>query len=137
FFRDGDWLRVGSVQGSIGGDVDKIALTRGFVAGRAFLDRDVVHVRDLRAAADEYPEGYESSLKLGHRTIIGVPLIRNDDAIGVLILRRSEVKPFTDKQIRILKTFADQAVIAIENARLFEAEQASKRELTESLEQQT
>jgi signal transduction histidine kinase len=137
FLPDGDWLRVGSVQGSIGGDVDKIALTRGFVAGRAFLDRDVVHVRDLRAAADEYPEGYESSLKLGHRTIIGVPLIRNDGAIGVLILRRSEVKPFTDKQIHILKTFADQAVIAIENARLFEAEQASKRELQEALEQQT
>src|SRR5215831_10880217 len=138
FFQDGEWLRLGSVQGSIGaGSTDKIALTRDFVAGRAFLDREVVHVHDLRAVAGEYPEAYESSLKLGHRTIIGVPLIRNEDAIGVLILRRSEVKPFSDKQIQVLKTFADQAVIAIANTRLFEAEQASKRELQESLERQT
>jgi signal transduction histidine kinase len=138
FLQDGKWLRIGSVQGSIGaGASDKIALTRGFVAARTFLDREVVHVHDLRAAADEYPEGHESSLKLGHRTIIGVPLMRNEDAIGVLILRRSEVKPFTDKQIQLLKTFADQAVIAIENTRLLEAVQGRTRELTEALEYQT
>jgi two-component system, NtrC family, sensor kinase len=138
FLRDGKWLRVGSVQGSIGaGASDKIALSRGFVAARAFLDREVVHVHDLRAVADEYLEGYESSLKLGHRAIIGVPLMRNEDAIGVLILRRSEVNPFTDKQIQVLKTFADQAVIAVENTRLFEAVQGRTRELTEALEYQT
>jgi GAF domain-containing protein len=136
-FQDGDWLRLGAVQGSIGADMDKIALTRAFVTGRALLDREVVHVHDLRAVSDEFPEGYESSLRLGHRTTIAVPLLRKEEAIGVLCLRRSEVRPFNDRQIALLRGFADQAVIAIENTRLFEAEQASKRELQETLEYQT
>jgi GAF domain-containing protein len=105
--------------------------------GRAVLNRELIQVHDLRAAGDEYPEGYRSSLLVGHRTIIAVPLMRKGEAVGVLTLRRSEVRPFTDKQITLLRTFADQAVIAIENTRLFEAEQASKRELQESLEFQT
>src|SRR5262249_40601502 len=73
----------------------------------------------------------------GHRTMLAVPLVRAGRAIGVIGIRRTEVRPFTDRQIDLLKAFADQAVIAIENTRLFEAEQASKRELTEALEQQT
>jgi signal transduction histidine kinase len=77
------------------------------------------------------------ALRMGHRTVISVPLLRGDEAIGALSLRRTEVRPFTDKQIELLTTFADQAVIAIENTRLFEAEQARTRELAESLEQQT
>src|SRR5262252_9906163 len=105
--------------------------------GRAVLNRELIQVHDLRAAGDEYPEGYQSSLLVGHRTIIAVPLMRKGEAVGVLTLRRPEVKPFIDKQIALLRTFADQAVIAIENTRLFEAEQVSKRELIEALEQQT
>jgi GAF domain-containing protein/anti-sigma regulatory factor (Ser/Thr protein kinase) len=86
---------------------------------------------------DEYPEGHAMAFRLGHRTILSTPLLRRGEAIGVLTIRRTEVRPFSDKQIALLQTFADQAVIAIENVRLFEAEQARTKELTESLEQQT
>src|SRR5262245_8623042 len=144
FFRDGDWLRMGLNQGPIGASLERLALTRGYVVGRAILDRDVVHVHDLRAAADEYPEGYQMSLKLGHRSIVAVPLVLNGESIGALGLSRLEVKPFNEKQIKLVRTFADQAVVAIQNARLFEAEQtrtkeveAKSAELHESLEYQT
>ena len=113
------------------------SLTRGLVAGRAVLDRQTIQVADVPAEADEYPEGSDIARRLGFRTNLAVPLILTDDAIGVINLRRTEARPFTDRQIELLKTFANQAVIAIENARLFEAEQASKRELQELLEHQT
>jgi GAF domain-containing protein len=110
---------------------------RGWVTGRAFVDRAPVHVHDLQSAADEFPDGSERALRLGHRTTLGIPLLREDEAIGTLLIRRDEVRPFTDKQIALLTTFARQAVIAIENTRLFDAEQQRTRELTESLQQQT
>ena len=91
----------------------------------------------MQAEADEYPEGSERAQRLGFRTTLVVPLIRAGEAISAISIRRTEVRPFSDRQIDLLKTFADQAVIAIENTRLFEAEQASKRELQESLEYQT
>jgi signal transduction histidine kinase/putative methionine-R-sulfoxide reductase with GAF domain len=77
------------------------------------------------------------ALRMGHRTVLAIPLMREDDAIGAISMRRTEVRPFSEKQIELVKTFADQAVIAIENVRLFEAEQQRTRELSESLEQQT
>jgi signal transduction histidine kinase len=100
--------------------------------GRAVLNRELIQVHDLRAASEEYPKGYQSSLLVGHRTIIAVPLMRKREAVGVLTLRRSEVKPFTDKQITLLRTFADQAVIAIENTRLFNEIQDKSRQLKEA-----
>jgi signal transduction histidine kinase len=112
-------------------------LTRGLVVGRAVLDGKTIVVADLQAEGDEYPEGSEFARRLGHRTILTVPLIRTGEAIGVIYIRRTEVRPFTDRQIGVLKVFADQAVIAIENARLFEEVQARTRELTESLEYHT
>jgi two-component system, NtrC family, sensor kinase len=130
FIRDGDRLRLGWVQGPIGTEAENWPITRGLVMGRAVLNGELIQVPDLRAAGEEYPEGYQSSLLVGHRTIIAVPLMRKGGAVGVLTLRRSEVKPFSDRQITLLRTFADQAVIAIENARLL-------NELRESLQQQT
>jgi signal transduction histidine kinase len=102
--------------------------------GRAVLNRELIQVHDLRVAGEEYPEGYQSSLLVGHRTIIAVPLMRKGEAVGVLALSCPEVKPFTDQQIALLHTFADQAVIAIENTRLFEKVQERTRELSKTVE---
>jgi GAF domain-containing protein/anti-sigma regulatory factor (Ser/Thr protein kinase) len=110
---------------------------RDLVASRSVMDRKTVHVHDLAAAETEFPEGREDALKLGHRSILAVPLVHKSEGIGTLIVRRFEVRPFTDRQIALLTTFADQAVIAIENARLFEEVQSRTKELTESLEYQT
>src|SRR5262249_30709382 len=92
---------------------------------------------DLQAAADEFPDGSAYARRFGHRTILAVPLLRENEAIGALVIRRAEVRPFTDKQIALLTTFARQAVIAIENARLFDEVQARTRDPSESLQQQT
>src|SRR4030095_8204252 len=108
---------------------------RGSVCGRAAVERRTIHIID--ALAD--PE-YTLSMtgdRSGFRTILGIPLLREDVAIGVIVLTRAIVQPFTDKQIELVTTFADQALIAIENVRLFEAEQQRTRELSEALERQT
>src|SRR5262245_19811465 len=115
----------------------RLPVGRGWVAGRAVADRQPIQVADLAVAGDEFPLGRMTAIRFGHRTSLGIPLLRDGVAIGCLLLRRKVVRPFDEKQISVLQTFADQAVIAIENARLFEAEQARTRELTESLEQQT
>jgi signal transduction histidine kinase len=112
-------------------------LSRGLVIGRAIIDRRTIHVADLQAEIDEYPEGSDRARHLGHRANLAVPLLRAGKGMGVISIRRREVRPFTDRQIELLKTFANQAVIAIENTRLFEEVQARTRELTESLEYQT
>src|SRR5262245_52897061 len=114
-----------------------LPLVRGTALARAVLDRQTIHVADAQAETGEYPQGSDMAHRLGIRAVLHQPLIRAGTAIGGISIRRADVRPFTDRQIELLKTFADQAVIAIENSRLFEAEQASKRELTEALEQQT
>jgi two-component system, NtrC family, sensor kinase len=112
-------------------------LVRGLVAGRAVIDRRTIQVADMCAESDEYPESQKIALQLGHRTALAVPLIHAAKAIGVFLIWRAEVRPFTKRQIELANTFADQAVIAIENTRLFEEVQARTRELTGALEQQT
>src|SRR5262249_23721956 len=114
-----------------------LPLMRGRIMGRAVLDRRTIHVADMLAEADEYPPSWKRAVQTGYRTALAVPLVHAGEAIGVIFIRRGEVRPFTERQIELVNTFADQAVIAIENTRLFEAEQASKRELQESLQQQT
>jgi GAF domain-containing protein len=114
-----------------------LPIIRGTVNGRSVLEARTVHIADLRSEVREYPEGSEIARVQGHRTLLAVPLIREGAAMGSISLRRSKVQPFTDAQVALLETFADQAVIAIENTRLFEAEQARTNELTESLEYQT
>ena len=135
--KEGGSLVVGAHNGPIHIDFVQWPIARDWVSGRCVIDRDTVQVNDLAGAGDEYPEGCAMAARLGHRTTLATPLLREGEAIGALMIRRTEVRPFTEKQIALLRTFADQAVIAIENVRLFEAEQARTRELTEALEQQT
>src|SRR5450830_2039175 len=106
------------------------AINRDWVTGRAVVDRTTVQVRDLQAAQNEFPEGAAYAKEYGHRTTLATPLLREGNPIGVILIRRNYVRPFTDKQIALVNTFAAQAVIAIENTRLL-------NELRESLQQQT
>jgi len=135
--KDGDDLRFSAHHGPIPMTVEKWPINRRWTAGRAFVDKKPVHVHDLLAEGDEFPDGRELSQRMGHRTILSVPLLREGDSVGAIVLRRTEVQPFSEKQISLLQTFADQAVIAIGNVRLFEEVQARTLELAESLEQQT
>jgi two-component system NtrC family sensor kinase len=112
-------------------------LSRDWVTGRAVIDRTTVHVADLQTAENEFPEGAVYARQYGHRTTLATPLLRAGNPIGAILIRRMDVRPFTEKQIGLLKTFADQALIATENARLFEEVQARTRDLSESLQQQT
>src|SRR5262249_45396365 len=96
-----------------------VPLIREEVSGRAVLDGRAVHVADLQSETVEFPGGSENARRLGLRTILSVPLIREGVAIGTINVRRTEARLFTERQVALLKTFADQAVIAIENVRLF------------------
>ena len=108
---------------------------RASAIGRAAVEGRAVHIADVLADPEYRATGHQQAT--GYRTALAVPLLRDGKTIGVFGLLRDEVNPFTDKQIELVTTFADQAVIAIENTRLFETEQQRTRELTESLEQQT
>jgi GAF domain-containing protein len=103
------------------------------MSGRAFVEGKIIHVPDVRAD----PDYVVLDRQFNVRTALGVPLLREGTPIGVVVLQRSTVRPFTEKQIELVSTFADQAVIAIENVRLFDEVQARTRDLSESLEQQT
>jgi signal transduction histidine kinase len=134
---EGDVMRrvahFGSVPVVPGFDVRP--LSSGTPSGRAAVERRTIHIADIldEFARGDYPEAQVLQQGAGFRTILATPLMRDDTPVGVIVLRRMEVRPFTDKQIDLLKTFADQAVIAIENVRLFTELQARTAELTRSV----
>ena len=128
---DGNVMRLAAHYGPVPDVAEERPINRQSPAGRAVVDREIIHIENADLViATEYPDVVETNRRVGAKTVLAVPLMREGVAIGVIHFRRTEVRPFSEKQIALLKTFADQAVIAIENVRLFQ-------ELKESLEQQT
>jgi signal transduction histidine kinase len=139
FRRDGDFFErvanCGSTPSGLLGE--RFPLTRSHVGGRAMIDGAILQISDIQAAQDEFPDAFAVRTGAGLGTILAIPLMREGTAIGVIVVRRVEVRPFLPKQVDLLKTFADQAVIAIENVRLFKELEARNKDLTVALEQQT
>jgi len=132
FLVEGDALRYAAGFGSMSilEEGELTPLTRGSASGRAVIDRTVIHMEDLAAAPEEeFPLGRDLQRRTGSHAILSVPLMREDRAIGAITLWRMEARAFTEKQIALVKTFADQGAIAIENVRLF-------NETKEALDQQ-
>jgi class 3 adenylate cyclase len=133
FRLDGDVLHQVASYGGIpttSHPSEGLRTSRDTVSGRAVCDRRTIHVPDLAAESSEYPVGSRHAKLDGHRTTLATPLLREGTPIGAILIRRMEVRPFSNKQIALLETFAHQAIIAIENTRLL-------NELRESLQQQT
>jgi GAF domain-containing protein len=116
---------------------ETVPLDRTTIMGRSICDKKPVHIADALEAGDDFPNGRQLAIRFGHRTVLSIPLIREGQALGTILVRRTEVRPFEDKHIALLKTFADQAAIAIENARLLNELRQRTDDLSESLQQQT
>jgi two-component system NtrC family sensor kinase len=134
--RVGNELRYGAQHGTIPIGFERRPINRNWVTGRSVVDKVPIHLHDvLSAEGAEFPEAQEMSRRTGNRTILSVPLLRTKESIGAIILRRTEVNPFSEKQIALLQIFADQAVIAIGNVQLFDEVQARTKELAASLDE--
>jgi GAF domain-containing protein len=137
--RDGEELYYGAHHGTIPVGFERRTINRNWVTGRSVVDKAPIHLRDvLSIEGAEFPEAQQMSRRVGNlRTILSVPLLRANESIGAIVLRRTEVNPFNEKQVALLQTFADQAVIALGNVSLFDEVQAKTRDLTEALQFQT
>ena len=139
---DGDVMHLAAHKGQSAQWLETVSrqfphkITRDLIAGWAILDREIVHVTDMQNDA-RFPTSQVLARTMAYCTAMCVPMLRGDTAIGAILVFRQDVHPFDDSEIGLLRTFADQAVIAIENARLFEEVQARTREVTEALEYQT
>ncbi len=138
YLRDGDVVVTSAQSGPLESTPigHRTPLTLDWVTGRAILEARTIHVPDL-PSSDDFREGRELALRYGHRATLAVPMVREGVAVGVILLRRREARPFTNKQVDLVTNFADQAVIAIENARLLNELRERTDDLTESLQQQT
>ena len=143
FRLEGEHLRLVARHGSLPRPLvigDALPVSRGYVSGRAVCDGRTIHVADIMAAEADFPEAVSGNRRAGslNRTMVATPLLREGTPLGVIMITRGPaVQPFSAKQIALLETFADQAVIAIENVRLFNELEARNRDLTEALKQQT
>ena len=128
---EGNMLRLAAHHGPIPMfAASELPIDRDSMAGRAVVERQRIHIDDLLSvAATEFPRTQASTEQEGNRTVLVVPLMRENTPIGTIIIRRTEVRPFSEKQIKLLETFAAQAVIAIENVRLFHELQDRNRDL--------
>ena len=132
YLTEGDKLRQVVSQGLLAeqiSHVDTLPINRDSTTGRAIVDRQTIHVHDMLSEAAEYPLGYELSTRFGHRTILVTPLYREGQPFGAILIRRQEVRPFSDREIGLLRTFGDQAAIALENVRLFREIEDKSRQL--------
>ena len=135
---DGEVLPSVAHYGSLSGGLGVIPLNRGSASGRAVVERQTIHISDIAEEPEgEFPVSKDFQQRFGFRTLLATPLLRQGLPLGVVLIRRTDVQPFSGKQIALLKTFADQAVIAIENVRLFKEIQERNAELHEALEHQT
>jgi signal transduction histidine kinase len=121
YLTDGDVLRHLASKGPSADPVshlDALAIDRNSVAGRAVLEQRTIQVTDLLAEGNEYPASYANARNMGHRALVVVPLLREGRPFGAILLRRQEVRPFGEREVALLTTFGDQAIIALENVRL-------------------
>jgi signal transduction histidine kinase/putative methionine-R-sulfoxide reductase with GAF domain len=128
----GDTLRLLASKGpapDLVRNLDALPINRESLSGRAVLEQRTIQVPDLLAAAADYPLSSDIAARLGHRTVVVTPLLREGKPFGTILLRRQDVRPFTDQEVALLRTFGDQAAIALENVRLF-------NETKEALDQQ-